>query len=242
MPFKMILFYAEKVDGDLAYFSPEESQHLTKVLRKQDGQLVHFVDGKGGRYQGQIIESSKKGASLKILERQQEPINPFSIHLVIAPTKNINRFEWFLEKATEIGISAITPILTSRSERKTLRKDRLEKILLAAMKQSLKSYLPILHPLVDFKRFFDQEYLSNPNLDKYIAYLQQDVKTHLKDNYQGENSVIILIGPEGGFSSTEAEFAIKNGFKAVVLGPHRLRTETAGIVATHIVNLLNEKQ
>ena len=236
----MILFYTDRVDSDWAFFSPEESQHLIKVLRKKAGAKIHFVDGTGGRYVGELFESGKKGTSVKIIDKKQEPILQPNIHLAIAPTKNITRFEWFLEKATEIGISKITPILTHQSERRHIRVDRLEKILAAAMKQSLKSYLPVLAPLVDVKAFLDQIKATSDPTEKYIAYLQDDVKSHLKDNYASGNDVIIMVGPEGGFTELEAQQAVARGFKTVSLGPHRLRTETAGIVATHIINLMNE--
>jgi 16S rRNA (uracil1498-N3)-methyltransferase len=160
----------------------------------------------------------------------------FHLHIAIAPTKNIDRFEWFLEKATEIGIDEITPLLTSHSERKTINAERLEKILVSAMKQSLKAYLPQLHELTTFKELI----INNKTENKFIAYCDEIQKIHLKDLATKGNNTLILIGPEGDFSPEEIKLAIENGFKVVSLGESRLRTETAGIVACHIVNLANE--
>ena len=236
----MILFYAEKIEGEWAYLSTEESQHLLKVLRKKEGDQIDFVDGNGFWYQGTLFESNKKGSKLMITEKKQEAPQNIKLHLAIAPTKNIARYEWFLEKACEIGIHEITPILCFHSERRRIREDRLQKILVSAMKQSLKAYLPKLNPLVDIKSFLSQHSTQETKTAKYFAYLQPDVKSALKDNYSKEKDVIIMIGPEGGFSDQEAQLAKECGFDWVSLGPHRLRTETAGIVAVHTINLLNE--
>lgn len=233
----MQLFYTQNIDGNLAIFEEEEARHI-KVLRKVVGDVLHFVDGKGGMYKGEIIEVHKKQCTLSILEHTPSyNQRKTKLHIAIAPTKNIARLEWFLEKATEIGIDEITPILCDRSERKKIRTDRLGKITLSAMKQSIKSYLPKLNELTHFNDFIKME---NEQL-KYIAYCNDDALIHLNKEYSLSENVTIMIGPEGDFSQKEISLALENGYKGVSLGESRLRTETAGIVACHIVNLINEK-
>jgi 16S rRNA (uracil1498-N3)-methyltransferase len=207
------------------------------VLRLQNGNQVEIIDGAGGFYKAQITDANPKKCRLKIVESQKEfGKKDFHLHIAIAPTKNIDRFEWFLEKATEIGIDEITPLLTSHSERKVVNPERLEKILISAMKQSLKAYLPKLNDLTTFKELIN----NNKTENKYIAYCHDIQKNHLKDIVAEGRDTLILIGPEGDFSSEEVKLALENGFLVVSLGSSRLRTETAGIVACHIVNLANE--
>ncbi|MEN8116270.1 MAG: RsmE family RNA methyltransferase, partial [Bacteroidota bacterium] len=157
-------------------------------------------------------------------------------HIVIAPTKNIDRFEWFLEKCTEIGIDEITPILSEHSERKVIKPGRLEKIVVSAMKQSVKAYLPKLNELTSFNDLVK----TSDAPAKFIAHCNGGEKPHLKNNIEPGKNVLILIGPEGDFSPAEVELAKENGFKEISLGTSRLRTETAGVVACHIVNLIND--
>jgi len=159
----------------------------------------------------------------------------FRLHLAVAPTKNTARFEWFLEKATEIGIDEITPLVCEHSERVQIRIDRLQKIILSAAKQSLKTYLPILHEPMKFDDFIS---LNHP-ASRFVAYVEEHQPLHLKTVYQNGDCVV-LIGPEGDFSKKEMELAFQQGFKPVSLGPSRLRTETAAIVACHIINIANE--
>lgn len=233
----MQLFYTENIDDDIATFTKEEARHV-QVLRKKVGDVLHFVDGKGGFYKGEIIEVNKRQCLLSILHHTPAfNERNFKLHIAIAPTKNINRLEWFLEKATEIGIEEITPILCDRSERKKIRTDRLRKILLSAMKQSIKAKLPKLNELTDFQRFME---LGNDS-NKFIAYCNDDELSHLKKEYSSSENVTILIGPEGDFSLKEIELALSNGYKGVSLGKSRLRTETAGVVACHIVEMLNHE-
>ena len=160
---------------------------------------------------------------------------PFSLHLAVAPTKNIARFEWFLEKATEIGVDEITPLICEHSERVQLRIDRLQKIILAAAKQSIKTYLPILHE----PRKFDDFIRLNLPAARFVAYVEEHQPLHLKTAYQ-QGDCIVLIGPEGDFSRKEMDAAFRQGFNPVSLGPSRLRTETAAVVACHIINIANE--
>ena len=232
----MQLFFSEKIEDNLAFFTEEEARH-THVLRKKIGDILDFVDGKGSIYKGEIIDISKKQCTLSILEHTPSyNERKFRLHIAIAPTKNINRFEWFLEKATEIGIEQITPLLCDRSERKKIRTDRLNKILLSAMKQSIKASLPQLNELTDFRDF-----IQTQNSDsKFIAYCNDDDLKNLKEEYSNGENVTILIGPEGDFSQKEVELAIQNGFRGISLGKSRLRTETAGIVACHTISICND--
>jgi len=160
---------------------------------------------------------------------------PFSLHMAVAPTQNIARFEWFLEKATEIGVDEITPLLCEHSERVSIRVDRLQKIILSAAKQSVKTYLPVLHEPAKFENFIR----LNHSPSRFVAYVEEHQSKHLKTAYKSGNCTI-LIGPEGDFSKSEMESAIHQKFEPVSLGPSRLRTETAAIVACHIINIANE--
>jgi len=162
-------------------------------------------------------------------------IRPFRLHMAVAPTKNTARFEWFLEKATEIGVDEITPLICEHSERVQIRIDRLQKIILSAAKQSLKTYLPVLNEPVKFDDFIR----LNLTGSRFVAYVEEHQPIHLKTAYQNGDCTI-LIGPEGDFSKKEMEAAFKKGFNPVSLGPSRLRTETAAIVACHIINIANE--
>lgn len=232
-------FYTNKIEGDFAELNEVEARHCLQVLRKKVGDPITFVDGLGGYYEGQLEETAKKSCTIRIVKKvvPYQPL-PVNIHIGIAPTKNISRFEWFLEKATEIGIGEITPLLCQRSERKKIRADRLEKVLLSAMKQSLKAHLPRLNPLTSLQSFLQGTFSDGDN--HYIAHCGNGFKNHLKDLYLPGRNVTILIGPEGDFSEEEVEEARAVGFKEISLGSSRLRTETAGLAACHIVNLLNE--
>jgi 16S rRNA (uracil1498-N3)-methyltransferase len=233
----MQLFYVPNISGSEIILDETESKHAIRVLRLQKGDQIQVVDGKGGFYLAEIADANPKKCRLTIVNSALDfGKRNFHLHIAIAPTKNIDRFEWFLEKATEIGIDEITPLLTSHSERKTINAERLEKILVSAMKQSLKAYLPQLHELTTFKELI----INNKTENKFIAYCEEIQKIHLKDLATKGNNTLILIGPEGDFSPEEIKLAIENGFKVVSLGESRLRTETAGIVACHIVNLANE--
>ena len=233
----MQLFYVPAITGAEVVLDETESKHAVRVLRLQNGHRVQIVDGEGGFFEAEIVDANPKKCKLSIVDSQTNfGKKDFYLHIAIAPTKNNDRFEWFLEKATEIGIDEITPLLTSHSERKTVNPERLEKILVSAMKQSLKAYLPKLNVLTPFKDLI----VDNNNESKFIAYCDDIHKTHLKElSVKGKNT-LILIGPEGDFSPEEIQLANENGFSVVSLGPARLRTETAGIVACHIVNLANE--
>jgi 16S rRNA (uracil1498-N3)-methyltransferase len=233
----MQLFYVREITGNEIVLDENESKHAIRVLRLNAGDKVWLVDGVGGFYTAEITEPHPKKCKLTILHAQKESCSrSFRLHIAIAPTKNNDRFEWFLEKATEIGIDEITPLLCEHSERKTIKPDRMEKILVSAMKQSLKAWLPKLNPLISLSEFMQR----NEDSQKFIAHCNKGEKVHLKNELKKEENVTILIGPEGDFSLMEVEQAHAAGFREISLGSSRLRTETAGVVACHIVNLVNE--
>lgn len=233
----MQLFYVPEIINNQGYLSPDESRHAIKVLRLGTNDEIHLIDGKGGFYKAFISVPNQKKCLVEISEQLEDPgKKEFKLHIAIAPTKNIDRIEWFLEKATEIGISRITPILCDHSERKVIKPERLERILVSAMKQSYKATLPQLDELMKYSDF-----ISSPVFDqKYIAHCMDDSVQHLKSIYSSQKDVTILIGPEGDFSPNEVELAKMNGFKEISLGKSRLRTETAALVACHTINLINE--
>jgi 16S rRNA (uracil1498-N3)-methyltransferase len=230
----MQLFFIEKPESKIV-LSKEESKHATKVLRKKEGDILNFTDGKGGFYKAEITVADTKKCRLQIISSKQKPKqHNYHLHIAIAPTKNMDRYEWFLEKATEIGIDEITPIICDHSERKVLKTERCNRILLAAMKQSLKFHLPKLNEAISLKEFLKQDLEGN----KYIAHCEDGNKTELRKEEKA-NKTTVLIGPEGDFSTSEIKIALQNQFKAVNLGTSRLRTETAGILAVHTINILN---
>ena len=233
---QMNLFYTQNINGKLAELDAEEARHL-KVMRKKPGDQLYFIDGIGGFYKGEIIDLGKKGCTLSILEHTEAFNKRKSyLHIAIAPTKNIARLEWFLEKATEIGIDEITPILCEHSERKKIRIDRLNKIIVSAIKQSVKAYLPKLNDLIAFDVFLKNNEKSTKQ--KFIAYCNDENLEHLKGMANPSVSTTILIGPEGDFSIKEIQIAKEHGLQGVSLGESRLRTETAGVVACTIFNHL----
>ena len=233
----MQLFYVPDISGNEVFLNEAESKHAIKVLRLSNGNTIQLVDGKGGFYKAEISDANPKKCRLTITETQTDlGKKDFRLHIAIAPTKNIDRFEWFLEKATEIGIDEITILLTEHSERETVKTERLKKILISAMKQSVKFYLPVLN---ETTRFYDL--ISNTTCKhKFIAHCNEGKKNHLKNTVKKGEDVLVLIGPEGDFSTGEIKFAKEHGFQEISLGNSRLRTETAGVVACNIVNLANE--
>lgn len=228
----MQLFYIEHPEKEII-LNGEESKHAIKVLRKKEGDILNFTDGKGKIYTAKITTADIRKCRLQIInsEAKQKKHN-YYLHIAIAPTKNIDRFEWFLEKATEIGVDEITPVICNRSERKVIKKERCQRILLSAIKQSLKSYLPKLNDAISLKDFLK----LNTNEVRYIAHCQDGDKQELKNMKQSKRT-LILIGPEGDFSKEEIDLALAKNFKEVSLGTSRLRTETAGIIAVHTTNI-----
>lgn len=235
---KMQLFFTTSIVDGIATLPEEEARHCYLALRKKAGDLIHIVDGQGGFYQAEIIAIDKKDCQARMVEYQAEyGKRDYRIHLAVAPTKNMDRIEWLLEKATELGIDEVTLLLCDHSERRQVKMERLEKLLIAAMKQSVQAYLPRLNPLMAFGDFIRQ----NKGLDQqsFIAHCHPAEKGRLKDNYLPGHGVCMLIGPEGDFSTDEVALALANGFFPISLGTVRLRTETAGLVALHSVHFMN---
>jgi 16S rRNA (uracil1498-N3)-methyltransferase len=218
------------------FFDKEESRHIIKVLRKKDTDILFVTNGLGLLFKTEITLASDSKCTVQILSFEQATPAPYQLHLAVAPTKMNDRYEWFLEKATEIGIHEITPIICDRSERKVVNTDRFEKILLTAMKQSNVLFLPKLNPALTFKEFIKQQ---NKGL-LLIAHCEETDKKSLKSVLKPNENVTLLIGPEGDFSEKEIDLAIENKFIPVSLGNTRLRTETAAIVACHSVAFVNE--
>ncbi len=232
----MNLFYTPNIIEPSTTLPEEESKHIVRVLRKSDGDIVFFTDGLGYIYKCVIIDASPKKCIINVLEKTIGDDNrDFKLHIAIAPTKNISRFEWFLEKSTEIGIDQVTPIICYHSERKDVKVLRLNKVITSAMKQSLKSNHPILNEKKSFKELISVPFEG----EKFIAYIDSEVTLELSKAYSRSKNVLILIGPEGDFSKQEVDEAIALGFVPVRLGKARLRTETAGVVACHTVSLVN---
>lgn len=235
----MHLFYAaDAVEGTIG-LNAEESWHCAKVLRLKPGDTIMLTDGRGALFAGILIEVNPKSSIVSLtLQKEQPPEKKWNLHLAVAPTKNTERFEWFLEKATEIGICHVTPLICAHSERSALKPERLEKIMISAMKQSQNLWLPVLNPVTGFHDFLEAP--APPQ--RFIAYCGQEAKKPLFKEYRPLQDVIIMIGPEGDFSPDEVKAATMKGYVPVSLGESRLRTETAGVVATHIINLINENQ
>ena len=230
----MQLFYCPELLNDASFLSKEESSHCFKVLRKKVGDHIHVIDGVGGFYEAEITIASQKKVIFNVIKKWNQPQNPYSLHIAIAPTKNNDRFEWFLEKATEIGIDEVTPIICEHSERKMIKNERMEKIIISAAKQSLKSKLPKINKVTSFNDFMNKKHSSHC----FIAHCLSSQKNKLKNEVVSEST--ILIGPEGDFSTLEVEVALKNNFIPISLGSSRLRTETAGVIACHTIALYHE--
>lgn len=228
----MIIFYGIK-HIDHFELSASDSTHAVRVLRKSDGDQVHVTDGNGSLYKGELSVLSKKNVQVVSLTELSKSEQRHKRSIAIAPTKNNDRFEWFLEKATEIGITDIYPFVGKHSERKVIKEERLEKILVSAMKQSKNFYKPTLHPLVPFKSFVSSSDLPSK---KYIAHCMEPDR-HLNELYTSGSDAVVLIGPEGDFADEEVKLAKSEGWSDVSLGNSRLRTETAGIIACHLLNL-----
>ncbi len=234
----MHLFYSENISGKTHSLPPDESKHCIKVLRLKKGDKVHLTDGKGNLFESKIIDDNFRKTSLEIIgTKENYGQKTFGLHLAVAPTKSIHRYEWFLEKATEVGIDRITPLICKHSERRSIQWDRLNKVITAAMKQSLKAYHPILDEVIDFQKFILQDFQQ----EKFIAYCSENDNENnsIKDIYSKGKDALILIGPEGDFSSDEIDKALSLGFRTISLGPSRLRTETAALFACISINLLN---
>ena len=228
----MNLFFTQDITNGLAKFDEEESRHLI-VMRKKIGDVVHFTDGKGVFYEGKIAEITKKNIFLSIENQRVEAKNTENyLHIAIAPTKNIDRIEWFLEKSTELGINEVTFLLCQNSERERIRLDRLEKIVESAMKQSLQATLPKLNDLTKFNDFIKQKNVFDEKNQGFIAYC--NVENLIAYPSVTAQKQTILIGPEGDFSQKEVALALQSGYQGISLGKNRLRTETAGLYVSTV--------
>jgi 16S rRNA (uracil1498-N3)-methyltransferase len=232
----MHIFYTPDIHSDAYILSEEESKHCIKVLRLDVGNLLYLVDGKGGFYDAVVEDPHPKRTKLKILSKLENfgKRNHY-VHIAIAPTKNIERVEWFLEKATEIGIDEITPIICDRSERKEIKTERLNKVITSAIKQSIKAYHPVLNEAIRYSEFINK----SSNSQKFIAHCMDGAKATIKDQLILNSNYLIVIGPEGDFTYEELEAAVNNNFVPVSLGNSRLRTETAALEACFELNFLN---
>lgn len=231
----MNLFYIPNIDRNQTQIqlSEEESKHACKVLRLDVGEELTIMNGNGYHFVGEIIDNNPKRCLVKIDSfKYEEPTNK-QIHIAISPTKNIERIEWFIEKSTELGITEISLVLSKNSERKHVKEERLEKIMVSASKQSLRKYLPVLHPMISFEEFITTHKTGA------IAHCYQGNKMNLKNNIKNSNYPI-LIGPEGDFSKSEVDQALKSGYDPITLGKTRLRTETAGIYACMLAKTILE--
>lgn len=233
----MQLFYQKDSSPPSITLNADESKHLIKVLRKRIGDTIHVTNGVGELFECLIKEISQKKTVLEVKETTQSPFDNFYIHLAIAPTKNSDRMEWMLEKITEIGFHELTLIKTENSERTNLRLDRLEKKMISACKQSLKFRFPKINPITSYEDLISKDFEGNTQ--KLIAYVDEDHQDHLMDLGKKNGKYLILIGPEGDFSPREIKLAFDQNFKPVSLGKSRLRTETAGLSAVHILQLIN---
>ncbi len=232
----MNLFYQPEITNGIFHLDTDESKHCIKVLRRRAGDEINLVDGRGCFYTARITSANPKRCEFEITAKTEDTPRNFHVHIAIAPTKNIDRIEWFVEKATEIGIDEISLIVSHKSERKVIKSERLEKKAIAAMKQSLKARLPKINKPTGFTDFISIEKTNN----KFIAQVDPENPGLLGKTASPGTRCCVLIGPEGDFTDSEVNAAIENKWIKVSLGNSRLRTETAGLVACHILNLINE--
>lgn len=231
----MNLFYQPLTGEGVNYLDEEESRHCIRVLRKRQGELIHITDGKGSFYEARIVKEDPRQCTFEISSQSKEKEKGYTIHIAIAPTKNTDRIEWFVEKSVEMGIDHITLIECRNSERSFIKTDRLKKVAISAMKQSIKATLPELSGVMPF-----HDFISTPHPgQRFIAYVDTANPLHLKDEAGAGQHYTVLIGPEGDFATDELGAALMQGYRKVSLGKSRLRTETAGIAACHILNLVN---
>lgn len=234
----MHLFYTPEHNPFEDYFlEKEESSHCIKVLRLKEGDFIYLSNGFGDLHKVEIIDANPNRCAVRLVSSQHEfGKREFYLHIAIAPTKNISRLEWFIEKATEMGIDEISPIITEHSERIVIKPQRLEKVIVSAMKQSLKAYKPILNET----RKFEDLILQSKEENKLIGYCSdKESKSKIKDIYTKNQSVLVVIGPEGDFSQREVDIAKENGFEIITMGNSRLRTETAGLYSLFTIHSIN---
>lgn len=231
----MNLFFQPGIQENIHHLNPEESRHCVKSLRRRKGDIIDITDGRGFFYKAVITDADPLLCRFTIESTTKESVREFSVHIAISPLKNSDRIEWFVEKAVEIGIDRITFIDCRHTERAGIKLERVKKIAISAIKQSLKASLPRIDEVVPFNDFVNRA-LSG---DKFIAVVQKDNPLHLMNAARPGSDATVLIGPEGDFSKEELAIATTAGYGAVSLGESRLRTETAGVAACHILNLVN---
>ncbi len=231
----MNLFYQPLITKDIFYLDQEESKHCIKVLRRTKGDALKITDGKGFFYDAFITKADAQQCFFEIKETMAEPVKNFSIHIAISPTKSPERIEWFVEKVVELGVDEISFVQCKTTERPFIKIERLEKVAISAMKQSLKATLPKVNDIVKLDSLIKQ----SKEASKFIAHVDYSNPAHLQKVSVPASDYLVLIGPEGDFSEGELILALEQGFQKVSLGRSRLRTETAGLAACHILNLLN---
>lgn len=238
----MQLFYAPDLIPPQHTLGEEESKHCIRVLRLGEGDPLHITDGRGNLFCCRILEADPRRCTVRVerIERAWEKL-PYRLLMAVAPTKNADRFEWFLEKATEVGVSEIIPLEAERSERRTFKPERGDKIITAAMKQSLKAYRPKLHPLTPLREAAAMPFEGRRLIAHCDAARTPAGKAHLARTLRPGEAALVLIGPEGDFSPAEIDFALAHGFEEITLGAQRLRTETAAIAATVMVSVVNQR-
>lgn len=233
----MQFFYTPGITGQFVTLSKTESNHCINVLRHCTDDTIRIIDGCGGIYTARIIEADPHACKVEITDYTPGDDSRPKLHLAIAPPKHSDRFEWFIEKAVELGVGEITPILCQRSERKEIKAERLEKIIIASMKQAMVAKLPVLHEMVSFPQFIGSE--DPLHSDKFMAYCCESMNKPLHESLVKGNPAILLIGPEGDFAPEEIKLATASGYKPVSMGPLRLRTETAALAGCIAFNLVN---
>ncbi len=234
----MQLFYAPDISGETHTFDETESNHCVRVLRKSAGDTIHIIDGRGNLFTCEITDAHPKHCTVAVRGKESGyGALPYRLHLAVAPTKNIDRYEWMLEKATEIGAESFIPLECTRSERRTVKQERLGKVIVSAAKQSLKAFLPKLEPTCRFEDFVIRDF---GRAQLFIGYCAEETeRTLLKEALHPGGEYVVLIGPEGDFSPEEIALARRNGFQPISLGNSRLRTETAGVMAAAIAAVIN---
>jgi 16S rRNA (uracil1498-N3)-methyltransferase len=233
----MHVFYSPDIKGIRYCLGETEARHCCCVLRLNAGDLIYLIDGFGNFYTAKIIDLSAKKCTVDIVDIKNDyEKRNYKLHIAIAPTKNIDRFEWFLEKATEIGIDEITPTVCEHSERQILKVERLQKVIVAAAKQSIKAFLPKINEITNFKKIAEREFDGK----KLIAHCRENEKILLQKIIKPRENALIFIGPEGDFSKNEIRFALDNNFTEISLGNSRLRTETAAVHVCSTLCLINE--
>jgi 16S rRNA (uracil1498-N3)-methyltransferase len=234
----MDLYFAPDINEQSPVLPEEEARHAIKVLRKTIGDRIHIADGKGHIYSAEIADANVKNCCLEIIGQHFEVPDLFYIHIAIAPTKNIDRISWFVEKSVELGIHEISFIRCHNSERTQVKIDRMMAKAISAMKQSVKPWLPKVNDMVSFNEFM-QKTGEQQNVQKFICHLRETA-THLQRQAQPNRNYLVMVGPEGDFCDKELDLAASQGFKSATLGKSRLRTETAGIATAHILQLINQ--